>query len=279
MDKGDSSSVTCPGDQEREVRVQRETELKGFVLKAFFRMGHEPVSSQPKTEAGRKKLETRRWRRTWTSGGGNVTDHKGRTEAGEADTKGFQNIQRPRKTSYRSLGIAKWFREEGTLSPREELQLLDLINIIRKSPKPDSAATCLGVSLHPPRRESPACKCSFTFICPWDSGSGAGLHAMVLHMIRGRKEFILLLPWTSVLVLATNPYSLPAGFPFPTLCSIPTLLPNGVHTVGMWDKNEGDKAPCSPDPYGGINVDRQANRQFQRNALNAMIAAWLRGAT
>lgn len=40
------------GDKERQVRIQRGTELKGLVLNAFILLGDEPMGSHPKNEAG-----------------------------------------------------------------------------------------------------------------------------------------------------------------------------------------------------------------------------------
>ena len=44
--------------KERRVRIQRGTELKGFVFNAFILLGVEPMRSHSKNEAGRIDLET-----------------------------------------------------------------------------------------------------------------------------------------------------------------------------------------------------------------------------
>lgn len=54
--------------------------------------------------------------------------------------------------------------KEGKLSPREESQLLGLVNIIIKCLKPDFISLCLCVSLYLLQQDIPACKCSFIFL-------------------------------------------------------------------------------------------------------------------
>lgn len=44
--------------KERQVRIQRGTELKGLVFNAFILLAVEPMRSHPKNEAGRIELET-----------------------------------------------------------------------------------------------------------------------------------------------------------------------------------------------------------------------------
>lgn len=45
-------------ERQRQVRIQKGTELKGLVLNAFILLGDEPMRSYPRNEAGRIKLET-----------------------------------------------------------------------------------------------------------------------------------------------------------------------------------------------------------------------------
>lgn len=116
------------------------------------------------------------------------------------------------------------------LFQRKELQLLVLINIIIKSPKPDLAYMCLCASLYPLQQDVPALKCSHS------NSLQDQLHRCYVirdYGLYDSKAETVHLPSSfdvfTLFFLAINTYSLRVRFSFQLFIEYPLCSRNCVH--------------------------------------------------